>query len=130
MNTRTALRSLRNRPSGSVLLASLALALTCSCINSRSERGVDPRWHDLGPEAFEPGQTTRTEVLTALGPPSQILSLEEGTAFYYLLEETRSKGMILAVYNRREEQTTYDRAVFFFDDDELLSDYAVSATER
>lgn len=130
MDTRTVLPRLWHCPVATTLFVALALALTCSCINSRTERGVEPLWNEVGPEAFEPGRTTRGDVLDLLGPPSQILSLSEGSAFYYMLERTHSKGLILGVYNRRSEQSTYDRAVFFFDQQELLSDYSLSAARR
>jgi len=114
----------------STLLASLALALASGCVNQRSERGVEALWHDAGPESFEPGRTTRSQVMEILGPPSQILSLAAGSAFYYMLETTHTRGLILLLYNQRSEETSYDRAVFFFDQQDVLTDYALSAAPR
>ena len=107
-------------------LLALLLVSTSACINMRSDRGVEARWHDVGADGFEAGKTMRSEVLEDLGPPSQILSIAEGSAFYYMLETTRARGMILLVYNDRTERTRYDRAVFFFDHEEVLTDFALS----
>jgi outer membrane protein assembly factor BamE (lipoprotein component of BamABCDE complex) len=110
--------------------AILVLGALAGCINSNSARGVEPLWEELGADAFERGRTTRSEVLERLGPPSQILSLTEGTAFYYLLETTRARGVVLVVYNDRGERTRYSRAVFFFDGAGTLTDFAVSRPEE
>lgn len=108
------------------LAAALLLGVLAGCINSESARGVEPLWEELGPEAFVRGRTTRAEVLERLGPPSQVLDLAEGTAFYYLLETTHARGVILLVYNDRGERTRYSRAVFFFDGEGTLTDFALS----
>jgi len=113
-----------------VLPALAALALTLGCINTESNRGVEARWHEPGVAEFVPGQTTRNEVMAALGPPSQILTLGEGTAFYYMLELNEASGLILLVYNTRKERTTYDRAVYFFDADDVLTDFAQTELAR
>ena len=109
-------------------LAALLIALACTvspaCVNTSSERGVEPRWQEVGSDAFVAGTTTRADVLELLGPPSQIVSLKAETAFYYMLEATRSKGVILVVYNNRNERTRYDRAVFFFDAENVLTEHA------
>jgi hypothetical protein len=106
-------------------LTVVALALA-GCVNSTSARGVEPLWEQLGADEFVRGRTTRGEVLQRLGPPSQILSLAEGTAYYYLLESTQVRGVVLVVYNNRGERTSYSRAVFFFDAQGTLTDFAVS----
>lgn len=99
-------------------------ALSGGCINNHSERGVEALWNTEGRNAFEVGRTTRSEVLEELGPPSQIVTLSEGAAYYYLLEKTQVQGLILLLYNSRRERTVYERAVFFFDADGVLTDYA------
>jgi outer membrane protein assembly factor BamE (lipoprotein component of BamABCDE complex) len=109
-----------------LLVLSSALA---GCISRRAERGIEPRWHDSASK-FERGLTTREDMLAALGPPSQILSLDSETAYYYLLENTETKGLILLVYNQQRERTTYDRAVFFFDAGGVLTDFAVGNDEE
>ena len=111
-----------------LVLLSLSPALA-ACVNSKSARGVEPLWEELGADEFVRGRTTRSEVLQRLGPPSQILSLAEGTAYYYLYETTRARGVVLVVYNNRGERTSYSRAVFFFDAQGTLSDFALSKPE-
>ncbi|MEM1450543.1 MAG: hypothetical protein AAF957_09315 [Planctomycetota bacterium] len=112
-----------------VALALLLLGLTASCINNTAERGVEPSWQEVDADAFVPGTTTRSDVLQALGAPSQLVSLANGTALYYVLERSRGSGLILLLYNRREDRTTYDRAVFFFDADDVLTDFAFGDPE-
>jgi outer membrane protein assembly factor BamE (lipoprotein component of BamABCDE complex) len=119
------IRCAPRRSPRSVFLPALAVfALTLGCVNTSSGRGVEARWHDLDATAFVPGQTTRSEVMEALGPPSQILTVGEETAFYYMLEMTEKKGLILLIYNTRDERTSYDRAVYFFDANDVLTDFA------
>jgi outer membrane protein assembly factor BamE (lipoprotein component of BamABCDE complex) len=113
----------------SALLAWCTLVLLCGCVNVRSDRGVEALWRGADEEAFQPGETSRSQVMKILGPPSQILTVGTGSAFYYMLETTRAEGLILLIYNDRDEKTTYDRAVFFFDENELLTDYSLSAKQ-
>jgi len=107
-----------------MVLALVACVAAPACINANSDRGVKAAWNKVEAGAFVDGQTTRGEVLELLGPPSQILSLGEETAFYYMLEQTSSSGVILILYNDRTEKTSYDRAVFFFDRDGVLTEHA------
>ncbi len=110
------------------MLARITLALTLlalgACAQYRSERGVDVTWQPAALNNFRTGETTRQQVLEALGPPSQIISLESESALYYLFERSRGNGLILIVYNRFERDTDYDRAVFFFDAEDRLTNYA------
>ena len=53
------------------------------------------------------------EVLRLLGPPSQVISLEEETVLYYLFERSKGDGLILILYNRIKIDTHYDRAILF-----------------
>ncbi len=99
------------------------------CIRNSSVRGVEPLWHDADAGTFALGTTTRQEVLQLLGAPSQLVSLENGTALYYVSEKTKGEGMILFLYNQRKDTTTYDRAVFFFGADDILTDFAISERE-
>ena len=70
------------------------------------------------------GRPRAKDVLKALGPPSQIVSMQHETALYYMLERTKGTGITLIVYNFRREHSTYDRAVFFFNLDGVLTDFA------
>ena len=81
-------------------------------------------WQEPIIAQFKTGVTQRQQVLDALGPPSQIIALEEETVLYYLFEKTQGEGYILIVYNQFDLNTDYDRAVFFFDKNEVLTDYS------
>ncbi|MEM9382541.1 MAG: hypothetical protein AAGB93_21490 [Planctomycetota bacterium] len=112
-----------------VARAVLLLGLAASCINNSAERGVEPTWQAVDAEAFLPGTTTRSDVLRELGAPSQLVSLSNGTALYYVLERSQGTGLVLLLYNQRKDRTTYERAVFFFDADDVLTDFAFGDPE-
>lgn len=105
------------------LLLCLPLFLS-GCAQFDSDRGVEVNWNPQTLAGFKKGVTTRADVMAALGPPSQLISLGDETVLYYLNEATRGTGLILLVYNRYDMQARYDRAVFIFDAQERLSDYA------
>ncbi len=90
------------------------------------ERGAGITWRGDAPLAFEVGKTTEDDVLTALGPPSQLIALGERTVFYYLREETKGSAAVLIVFNRVHEDIDYDRSVFFFDADGVLTAWSAS----
>ncbi len=104
-----------------LLIAVLTLG---ACAQYESQRGVEVSWTPSILNSFEVGNTTRQQVLSALGPPSQIVAMENESALYYLFERSDGEGLILLVYNRFRRDTRYDRAVFFFDEQDRLSDYA------
>ncbi|MDP5053447.1 MAG: hypothetical protein NWP69_06645 [Congregibacter sp.] len=106
-----------------VLCLVSALVLT-ACAQYGSERGVEVNWDPSTLERFESGVTTRAQVMAALGPPSQLLSLGDETVLYYLNESSKGQGLILGVYNRFDVTARYDRAVFIFDANDLLGDYS------
>lgn len=108
------------------LLLILSLA---GCLTSQSEAGVVNAWRDNSLPAFEVGKTTRSEVAKRLGPPSQLINLENELIFYYLLEQAKGSGVILIVYNTIRDRVIYDRAIFFFDKQGVLTDYALSLEE-
>jgi len=101
-----------------------------ACTRTQSERGVEPRWRQLADDAFSVGQTTQKDVMAALGPPSQVIADTQGTIFYYLYEESRTRGTILVVYNTITTETHYERAIFFFDTKGVLEEYATNDPSR
>lgn len=115
----------RRRGRYGFLLAVLA-TLASSCANFGSVDGVANLWREVPVDSFERGVTTQASVLEQLGPPSQLIRLEHGTAFYYLTEETTGKGVILLVWNRIQAQSRYDRAIFFFDEGGVLEEFSYS----
>ena len=107
----------------------LVFAGFCSiagCATKRSEMGVQNNWRAFSMPAFEKGRTTQSDVMRALGPPSQVIGLQDQTIFYYLREQSRTKSVFLVIYNQTSQRITYDRAIFFFNKQSVLSDFAYS----
>ena len=107
-----------------VLLPTLILFFLAGCAEYESKRGVEVVWQADAVNELEAGKTTRAQVLKLLGPPSQVISLDDESVLYYLLEHSEGEGLILIVYNRFQVDTRYDRAIFFFDENDVLTDYA------
>ena len=103
--------------------------LLAGCAQYENKRGVEVTWQDDVTRHLVPGESTRKEVLALLGPPSQVISLEEETVLYYLFERAKGNGVILILYNRMEIETHYDRAILFFDANDVLTDYATRIDE-
>ena len=112
-----------------VIVAALFAMLLSGCVQYDSKRGVEVKWQSAITEQLQKGTSTRGEVLALLGPPSQIISLDEETVLYYLFERTKGNGYILVLYNRFTVDARYDRAVFFFDDNDILRDYSTHIHE-
>lgn len=111
-----------------ILLAGLlGLTLLSGCAQYNNQRGVEANWRDAPPSKLVRGQTTRAEILDWLGPPSQVIALDDETVLYYLFERSAGVGLVLVVYNQFNVDTRYDRAIFFFDDEDVLSDYSTRA---
>jgi outer membrane protein assembly factor BamE (lipoprotein component of BamABCDE complex) len=109
----------------SATLIVLATVLS-GCARFGATDGVENLWREIPVERFEKGVTTQAEVLELLGPPSQLIALNEQTVFYYLTERTSGTGKIFIVYNQVDASSRYDRAIFFFDRDGTLQEFAYS----
>jgi hypothetical protein len=107
-------------------LITLFLVASAGCASWKGEKGVVNKWRDKSVPAFEKGQTTQSDVMKALGPPSQMIGLNDGVVFYYMLEKTKGSGLFLLIYNTRDVAITYDRAIFFFNENGVLTDYGYS----
>jgi outer membrane protein assembly factor BamE (lipoprotein component of BamABCDE complex) len=112
------------------ILTISCLGLISGCVQFKSKRGVEVAWQEQVMAQLQPGQATRKDVLKLLGPPSQVISLEEETVLYYLFEKAEGDGLILIVYNRMEIDTRYDRAIFFFDGNDVLTDLSTRIHEH
>jgi outer membrane protein assembly factor BamE (lipoprotein component of BamABCDE complex) len=108
-----------------VFLLLLAL-FDIGCVSKNSRQGVENTWRAETAPTFKQGQTTQHEVLSALGPPSQVINLGNQTVFYYLQEQKQVRSVVLILYNQTREKITYDRAIFFFDQQGHLTDFATS----
>jgi outer membrane protein assembly factor BamE (lipoprotein component of BamABCDE complex) len=117
-------RRSRISPAAWALLASVWLLLS-GCAAYESRRGVEVRWQPETVAGFVRGETTRNEVMEALGPPSQVIALDDEQVLYYLFETSRGKGAILILYNWFRIDTQYDRAIFFFDAKDVMRDFSV-----
>lgn len=107
-------------------LLTLLLLVAVGCASWKGEKGVVNKWRDESVPPFEKGRTTQSEVVEALGPPSQVIGLNDGVVFYYMLENTKGSGLFLLIYNTRDVSIRYDRAIFFFDENGILTDYGYS----
>jgi hypothetical protein len=104
----------------------VCLLLCAGCINKVSYQGVTNFWRAEHPPEFTRGVSTMSDVVGALGPPSQIISSQDRTILYYLLEKRREWSLILLSYNHTRERILYDRAIFFFDAEHKLTDLSYS----
>ncbi|MCP5186868.1 MAG: outer membrane protein assembly factor BamE [Pseudomonadales bacterium] len=111
------------------LAAALCATLLAGCAQYENRRGVEVTWEAKVTSQLQPGQSSRKDVLALLGPPSQVISLEEETVLYYLFEKSQGNGLILILYNRMQIDTHFDRAIFFFDDQDILTDYSTHIYE-
>ena len=107
-------------------LVIVMVAIVAGCASFERTRGVESTWRDPATPAPVVGTTTQTDILAALGPPSQVIGLRDQTVFYYLKETDKGRGALLIVYNWLKEDVTYDRAIFFFDAQGVLQDYGFS----
>lgn len=107
-----------------ILIALLISVPLTACVQYEAKRGVEVKWQTAVTEELASGKSTRAEVMELLGPPSQVISLDDETALYYLFERTAGEGYILILYNRFTIDARYDRAVFFFDENDILQDYS------
>ena len=91
-----------------LIALTLCMLLLQSCAQYENKRGVDVTWQSTVTEQLVEGKSTRGDVLTLLGPPSQVISLDDETALYYLFEHSKGEGLILIVYNRMRIDTRFD----------------------
>ncbi len=105
------------------------LSLLSACVSTESQAGVENNWQ-YQKDSFIPGETSQADILALLGPPSQIIALQEREVFYYLKEVAKRKGAVLIVYNKLDEIVRYERAVFFFDENGQLEQFSISENEN
>ena len=112
-----------------ILVAVLCTITLQACVQYESKRGVDVNWQSSVTQQLTRGESTRKDVLALLGPPSQVISMEDETVLYYLFERAKGSGLILILYNRMKIDTRYDRAIFFFDENDVLTEYSTHIYE-
>lgn len=111
------------------LCACLLTVMLTACAQYENTRGVEVTWQENVTRNLVPGQSTRKDVMALLGPPSQVISLEEETVLYYLFERSKGDGLILILYNRMKIETHYDRAILFFDENDILTEFSTRIEE-
>jgi outer membrane protein assembly factor BamE (lipoprotein component of BamABCDE complex) len=109
---------------GKIIASAFFLWVLAGCAQYDNKRGVEVVWQPEAVESLVAGKSTRKDVLMLLGPPSQVIALDDETVLYYLFEHSKGEGLILIVYNRFNVDTLYDRAIFFFDENDVLTDSA------
>jgi hypothetical protein len=114
------------RPVNCLLLQILLATTLSACANWHEDAGVENYWRADDAPQWEPGRTTSDDVMGFLGPPSQIVDLQNQLVFYYMKESVSGQGYYFLFYNTSESRTRYDRAIFFFNRDGVLLRYAYS----
>ena len=110
-----------------VYLLLFNVLLLTGCFTLTDQQGVENLWRvESNIEGIEEGKTTQNDVMKIFGPPSQIINLDHGSVFYYLLQHKEGKGVFLLLYNFKNEKIIYDRAIFFFNEEGVLTDYGLS----
>ena len=111
------------------MTALFGVILLAGCASYGAVDGVGNLWREVSVDEFEKGVTTQADVLDRLGPPSQLINLQNQTVFYYLTEEMSGQGKIFIIWNQVSAESKYDRAIFFFDTDGILQEFAYSKEE-
>jgi len=106
------------------IITMLLISFLAACVHYSRDSGVENLWRQ--PQAFTSGITTSKQVLAALGPPSQVLTVGHQTVYYYLKEQVTREGLLLLIYNETTEVSVFDRAIFFFNEQGLLADFSYS----
>ncbi len=104
----------------------LLVSALAGCANWNEEAGVDNHWRADDAPSWTVGVTSVDDVMTAFGPPSQIVNLGDRVVYYYLRENISGSGYYFLIYNTTNSRTSYDRAIFFFDSNGLLERYSYS----
>ena len=120
------MRSLPVNVPSRLLLISLLATLIPACANWNEDAGVENHWRASEAPQWTVGETSAEDVMSFLGPPSQIVDLQDQVVYYYLRENVTGKGYYFLVYNTSQSTTRYDRAIFFFDVQGRLLRYAYS----
>jgi hypothetical protein len=108
------------------LLALCTLPVTIGCASLNSQRGTENLWRGADAAQWKIGETTDQDILNTLGPPSQLIALNDEVVYYYMLEKTKKRTMIFFIYNTTKQNVTYDRAMFIFDKAGGLQKFSLS----
>ena len=112
------------------LTSLLVLLLLVGCASWESDKGVETIWRQPAHQDWKSGKSTDADVIDALGPPSQIIALDDKTVFYYMHEKSKGRAYIFILWNKSEQAVYYDRAIFFFNKQGVLLKHAYSKEEK
>ncbi len=90
-----------------------------SCFVNRNSSG-----EPFSPEIlsqFDPGKTTAREVVAALGAPTNIVRLNQGSAYVYEHSRGKTAGLFMLVVFVANTDQRADRVWFFFDKNDRLT---------
>ena len=104
----------------------LLLTLAIGCSTKTYHKGVNNIWRDDSLPPFEKGRTTQSDIINLLGPPSQVIALNDQIIFYYMHERGKLNKYFLGIYNWSIEKIRFDRAIFFFDENGILAEHSYS----
>ena len=107
-------------------LTALFLIAAVGCATWTDQKGVINKWRDDSVPPFEKGRTTQSDVIEALGPPSQVIALKDQVILYYLYEDMEGRAALFILFNWIKQRHRYDRAIFFFNEERILVEYAYS----
>lgn len=95
----------------------LALAAS-SCVFSQTR--VNTPIAPEGVEALELG-ITAGEVVQRLGAPTEVLEIDDGSAYRFEYVRSKDTGLFLFLFNLSHKQTRSDRVWCFFNEREILT---------
>lgn len=108
----------------SVTCVTAFLSLTSGCMTIENGRDFDM----TKAQSFIKGKTTKTEVVSVMGPPSTTGGTADGATLSYSYMHSGTSNTILGAYGigSVRGETTYKSCQFSFDRAEKLKDYTCS----
>lgn len=105
----------------SVTCITALISLTSGCMTIENGRDFDM----TKAQSFIKGKTTKTEVVSAMGPPSTTGGTADGATLSYSYMHSGASNAILGAYGigSVRSETTYKSCQFSFDRAEKLKDY-------
>ena len=99
----------------------VVLLLAPGCFISRSTVNEPLRRPEV--ERFVPGTTTASEVVAALGAPSEVVQLGNRTAYRYDFSVNKNAGFSIIILTFINTDLRSDRVWLFFDSKDVLTHF-------
>ena len=100
-------------------LALVLIPLLSGCFMGRTTRHRPLDGQAIA--ALQPGVATATDVVTALGAPTEVVQLGHRSDYRYDYGQQKQTGLVLIVLGLYGLDSQEDRAWFFFDENNLLT---------